>query len=96
MASSSAEASSYTQGFGVTRRRDQPSLRLRLGKQDGATSWGKEIRGPAFAKATAGKLRSAGENADCGSQIMAGIRTRFSVVADQVGEEENAFALVIG
>src|SRR5207248_7207386 len=36
MASSSAEASSYAQGFGVTRRR---------GKQDGATSWGKEIRG---------------------------------------------------
>ena len=36
MASSSAEASSYAQGFGVTRRRDQ---------QDGATSWGKEIRG---------------------------------------------------
>jgi hypothetical protein len=28
MASSSAEASSYAQGFGVTRRRDQPSLRL--------------------------------------------------------------------
>ena len=26
-------------------RRDQPSLRLRLGKQDGAASWGKEIRG---------------------------------------------------
>jgi hypothetical protein len=23
-------------------RRDQPSLRLRLGKQDGATSWGNE------------------------------------------------------
>jgi hypothetical protein len=36
MASSSAEASSYAQGFGVTRR---------LGKQAG----GKEIRGPAFA-----------------------------------------------
>jgi len=72
MASSSAEASSYAQGFGVTRRR---------GKQ------GEGIKGPAFAKATAGKLRSAG---GCGLRIaiMPEVETRFSVVADQAAERK--------
>ncbi len=30
------------------------------------------------------------------NERVAGIRTRFSVVADQAAEEESAFALVIG
>ena len=67
-------------------------LRFRLRQGCGATSWGKDVPPR---RVNSGQWE---RNADCGSQIaiIQGIRTRFSVVADQAAEEESAFALVIG
>ena len=87
MASSSAEASSYAQGFGVTRTARPAFAILRLGRQPG----GRKSEVPPSPRLRLGKQWSdvrCKRRAEHGVRvaIMPEVETRFSVAADQAAE----------